>query len=149
MPQTRDHALDQLEALVGEWDVEASHPTMAGSVPGRVTFEWLPGRAFLVQRSEMTAPFPSSIAVIGGGDNPGTWPMHYFDSRGVTRLYELTVDRGTISISRDDPEFAQRGTLTFEDKGQTLRSQFEAKERGEWRRDALFVHRRRRRAAPG
>ena len=49
----RNPALDRLDALVGEWTMEAGPP---GGPPwqaeARASFEWLSGRAFLIERSE-------------------------------------------------------------------------------------------------
>ena len=144
MGEARDPALDRLDALVGVWDVEATHPKLEGVIRGTTTVEWLPGRLFLVDRSEMApSAFPSSISVIGGGTTPGRWPMHYFDSRGVMRVYQVTADRNAIRISRDAPEFPQRLTLTSEDGGNTILVQGEVKEGGVWISDARFVRRRR------
>jgi len=140
----RDPALDRLDALVGVWDVEATHPKLEGVIRGTSTVEWLPGRLFLVDRSEMAAgAFPTSISNIGGGSTPGTWPMHYFDSRGVMRVYEVTADGGAIRISRHVPDFPQRLTLTSEDGGRTVVVQGEVNEGGRWVPDARFVRRRR------
>jgi hypothetical protein len=69
--------------------------------------------------------------------------MHYFDSRGVMRVYQVTAERDAIRISRDAPEFHQRLTLTSEDGGNTILVQGEVKEGGVWIPDARFVRRRR------
>jgi hypothetical protein len=56
------------------------------------TFEWLEGRFFLVQR--LTNEFPSApngLAIIGLGMDPETFTQHYYDSRGVTRVYRMTL----------------------------------------------------------
>lgn len=143
MSQDRDGALDQLDALVGEWDVEATHPKVEGAMRGRNVFEWLPGRRFLINRSDMTHGVPSSISVIGGGDTPGTWPMYYFDSRGVERVYQATFDRGVLRIRRDHPGFAQRFRGTFEDGGRTIRGHWELDQGDGFKPDLEIVYRRR------
>ena len=62
---------------------------------GRSTFELMAGGKFLILREHVDDPeFPdSSLAVIGGDDD---LRMHYFDSRGVARVLELTID-GPVS----------------------------------------------------
>ncbi|MDQ6857440.1 MAG: hypothetical protein M3Z65_00410 [Chloroflexota bacterium] len=91
----RDPGLDRLDALVGGWDTEMTHPDLPGITRGRASFEWLEGRSFLVWRSRVPAgPIPSSISIIGSGTTPGAWPMHYFDSRGVSRLYTVSLGAG-------------------------------------------------------
>jgi hypothetical protein len=86
----RNPALERLDALVGEWSMEARPP---GGPPwpgeGRVTFEWLEGRRFLIERWRVDLPeAPDGIAIIGAGDQPETFRQYYFDSRGVHRIYE-------------------------------------------------------------
>lgn len=93
-----------LNALVGEWTVEAKHPAFPGLVvPGRAKFEWLEGGHFLIQRAQAGHPdFPDSLWVIGDDK------AHYFDSRGVRRVYEMSVEEGGWRIWRDEPGFRQR-----------------------------------------
>jgi hypothetical protein len=53
----------------------------------RTTFEWLPGRQFLIQRWEIEHPeAPDGIAIIGFAADKATLLQHYFDSRGVARV---------------------------------------------------------------
>lgn len=47
----RVHALEAFEALIGTCATEATHPMVDAVVLGRVTFEWLEGGRFLIQRS--------------------------------------------------------------------------------------------------
>src|SRR4051812_10250529 len=104
--ETRDPALDRLGALVGEWEIEAGPrggPPWPGE--GRVSFEWLEGRTFLIERWKVELPeAPDGIAIIGSGDEPGTFRQHYFDSRGVHRIYEMSLDDGVWKLRRDAPE---------------------------------------------
>jgi hypothetical protein len=141
----RDPLLDQLDVFVGEWDTEATHPKLEGTLRGRATYEWLTGRSFLIQRSESPPnTVPSSIAVIGGGDTPGTWPMHYFDSRGIMRMYQLSFHGRVLKIWRDDPGFLQRSVGVFEDGERTLRLTWElAEDNGPWKRDLDMIYHRR------
>jgi len=141
----RDPALDELDILVGEWDTEGSHPLLDGVVRGRTMYEWLTGRRFLIQRSE-TPPntVPSAVSVIGGGETPGIWPMHYFDSRGVTRVYQLSFRDRVLRIWRDQPGFMQRSVGVFEDGDRTFRLKGELAEgSGPWKRDLEMTFRRR------
>jgi hypothetical protein len=42
---------EALEVLIGEWSMEVSMPgATAGDIGARVTFEWLPGERFLLER---------------------------------------------------------------------------------------------------
>ena len=111
--------------LVGRWTTEATHPGLPGAVVrGSSEIEWLAGERFLIYRSNYDHPdIPDAIAIIGDTDG---LRMHYFDSRGVHRILEVTVtDEGwDIAMDRDSPAgsfaspdapFSQRITYTFED----------------------------------
>jgi hypothetical protein len=90
--------------------------TGRGGVRGRSTLE---GRRYLIQRSVTDHPeFPDAMAVFGVTDEQPS--MHYFDSRGVYRVYAVGLGEGTLRFSRDAPEFSQRFTGTFSDDGNTI-----------------------------
>ena len=60
--------------------------SVSGGDPARArtSFEWLPGRRFLIQRWQVDHPqAPDGIAVIGPGAGGSGLLQHYFDSRGV------------------------------------------------------------------
>ena len=90
--------------LVGSWTTEATHPQMPGVIiTGSNTFEWLDGDQFLIFRSHYEHPgIPDSVSIIGDTDG---LHMHYFDSRGVHRLFELTMldDGWAIAMRSDSP----------------------------------------------
>lgn len=68
--------------------------------------------------------------------------MHYFDSRGVMRVYQVTFERGVCRFWRDHPGFSQRFTGTFEDGGRTIRGRWELQEAGPWKPDLQITYRR-------
>jgi hypothetical protein len=116
--------------LVGAWTTEATHPQMPGVViAGSCTFEWLEGEQFLILRSHYDNPeIPDAVSIIGDTDG---FKMHYFDSRGVYRLYAMTVtpegwvvamDRNapTGSFASSDAPFSQRMTYTLEHGNQAM-----------------------------
>jgi hypothetical protein len=116
----RHPELDGFEALIGEWTTEATHPAFPSLVVhGESMFEWLEGGRFLIQRSRNEHPdFPDALAVFGAPD--GELVMHYYDSRGVYRVYQTSMRDGVWRFSRDVPGFAQRLTGTLEDGGNTI-----------------------------
>jgi hypothetical protein len=138
--------VDRLDALVGEWTMEARPP---GGPPwpgaASVSFEWLAGRTWLIQRWSIEMPAaPDGIAIIGAGDEPGALRQHYFDSRGVHRVYEMTLDGATWTLERDAPDpFPQRFSGTFSDDGNTISARWEKREAGEdWSTDFDLTYRR-------
>jgi hypothetical protein len=112
-------AVPGLSVLVGTWTTEATHPELPGTVVrGRTEFEWLEGERFLIARARLDHPdFPDSISIIGDTDG---LQMHYFDSRGVHRIYEASISDDSWKFWRDAPESSQRFTHTFEDDGNTI-----------------------------
>jgi hypothetical protein len=131
-------ALSRLEALVGEWTEQVANP----SPPGRMVFEWALGAWFIVQRSEIPHPdCADSMAIIAVDANCETYTQHYFDSRGVVRVYKMSLNNRTWTLLRDGPdftplEFSQRFTGTFADDGQTINATWETAIDGvHWEKD--------------
>ena len=127
--------LDQLELFIGEWTVEGRHVMLPNAmVHGRSVFEWWGDRTFLVHRSTLDHPdFPNSISVIGATRSDGGLAQHYFDSRGVYRLYDMTFARGVWTLARaavSAKDFDQRMHATFSADGNTITSQSEASSPG-------------------
>ena len=145
VPAERPASLDRLEALTGQWEMEASFgagyfgpgsPAMT-SRSGRTTFEWLEGRFFLLQRFTVEHPAaPGGIAVIGAGGEPGTFSQHYYDSRGVARVYGMSLDGGTCKLWREAPGFWQRFTGVISGDGATITGGWEMSADGQdWKHD--------------
>ena len=89
------------------------------------------GGRFLLQRWEVPVPeAPDGLAVIGFDEGRGTYLQHYFDSRGVARVYEVGFEDGVWTLSRTKPdfsplEFRQRWTGTFSPDGNTITGRWE------------------------
>lgn len=134
--------LEAFGVLIGTWATEATHPDFDGVVAGSVSFEWLAGGQFVVQRVHNEHElFPDAICVIGAPEAGDGLVMEYFDSRGVRRTYRIAVDDGVLRIWRDNPSFAQRFTATigkdeFHGQWQVARTP------GDWRDDLAATYRR-------
>ena len=141
--QAQQSTLEPLQALVGEWTLELTHPMVEGTVvSGRSTFEWLEGESFLLQRSRNDHPdFPDSLGVIGVPE--GELSMHYFDSRGVFRVYGVRFDDGVWKMRRDEPGFSQRFSGSFGENGDTISGQWQLSRDDEtWDDDLAITFRR-------
>lgn len=135
--------LAPFDAMVGDWTTEATHPAYPSAVVhGHTTFEWLEGEQFLIQRSRTDHPdFPDSIAVIGAVTEGLS--MYYFDSRGVHRVYEVSLSDGVLRIWRDAPGFSQRLAARFSDDGNTVSGTWELSEDdATWNDDLAITFRR-------
>jgi hypothetical protein len=143
-----------LQALVGEWDIEATHPLVPGvTVSGKAIFEWIDGERFLLMKSWNDHPdFPNATSILGdtsteradageGPDDP--LRMFYFDSRGVHRVYDIRLTSKTWEWSLDAEGFWQRFTGTFNDGGNTISGQGELCRDGKtWEPDIRMSYRR-------
>ena len=145
IPMSRPAALDHFDALIGTWEMEASFragyfgpeaPAIT-SRSGRTTFEWLEGKFFLTQRFVNDHPAaPSGIAIIGSGHEPDILLQHYYDSRGVSRVYETSFDGRTWKVWREAPGFSQRYTGRLSDDGRRIEGAWEGSTDGhEWKHD--------------
>jgi hypothetical protein len=63
---------------------------------GHTTFQWFEGEFFLIQRATVGDPsVPRGIMIIGVGTESETFEQHYYDSRGVARVYQMSLNEGT------------------------------------------------------
>ena len=123
--EARSPELERLDAFVGEWTMES--PFLAG-VHAKCVFEWLPGERFLIQRWDVEHPdAPDGIAIIGFNADTGAFSQHYFDSRGVARVYEMSLGDGVWRLWRESrpPDFSQRFAGTFSGDGNTIEGRWE------------------------
>ena len=134
-----------LGALVGEWQTTGSHPYLPGAVlRGRASFEWLEGGAFLIMRSEIDEPHvPDGVAIFGSDDVAQKLVMLYFDERGVSRVYDVTMAGNQLTWTRDEPSFSQRFVITIEDAGNTMIGKGEMSRGGAaWEKDLELTYTR-------
>jgi len=119
--------MDNLDVLVGEWSMGVPfNPDQQIVEGGRVTFEWLSEGSYLVQRWEIDyEQAPDGIAVIGPDESGEKLCQHYFDTRGIARVYEMSLSDGVWKLWRNWPGFSQRFTGTFTDDGRTIEGAWE------------------------
>ena len=120
-----------LQVFVGEWDEQVLLPDIP---PGRVVSEWALDGTYLIQRADIPQPeFPDSISIIAYDAETDAYTMHYFDSRGIVRIYEMGLRDGRWTLLRDGRwtllrakpdftplEFAQRFEGIFSADGDTI-----------------------------
>jgi hypothetical protein len=131
-------ALSSFAPLIGEWRMSATHPMLPGErFHGTSSFEWLEGGAFVLWRSAIDdARFPAGVAIFGSDNERGEYFMLYFDSRGVSRKYDIAVDGKTIRWSRNAPKLSQRNTWTVAEDGRSFAGKGEmSRDGGAWEGD--------------
>jgi hypothetical protein len=145
MESKPDPRVQRLGALVGEWTTEATHRLLPGEVVvGRAVFEWLEGERFLVERFQTDhREFPDGIAILGATDPTEELSMHFFDSRGVHRVFATSLDDGVWTFWRDTPGFSQRFTAAISADGDTMSALAELSEDGStWQGDLRITYRK-------
>jgi hypothetical protein len=100
--------MSALDRLLGTWEFEMHHAATSEPVTGRQRYERMLDGAFVLQRWTYNHPdFPDAIALLSDDQ------YHYFDVRGITRVFELEVDDAGWSMIRLDEEFSRRSTARF------------------------------------
>ena len=139
------NTLEALEPLIGEWSMLAGLRRRAARrhrrprhlrVAGRASGSWSSAGRFRFRRR------PTGSRVIGADpESEGGFLQHYFDSRGVARVYKMSFEDGVWKLWRDEPdfsplEFSQRFTGTFSDDGKTIAGTWEIAHDGKtWEHD--------------
>jgi len=157
MTENGSEALARLGVLVGEWALEARFPGDQPAPPtavergpqARTRFEWTLDGQFLLQRTEVPVPeVPDSLAIVSVDPETGAYTQHYYDSRGVVRLYAMTFANGAWTLTRESADFSpldfqQRFTATFGPDGNTISGAWEKRAGGAgWEHDFGLTYRR-------
>jgi len=141
-----NNALKPLDVLVGRWNVVASEmsffPDQSFTSGGQDSFEWFDKGGYLIMRSQADHPeFPDAMGIIGLDDLSANYTMLYFDSRGVSRIYQMSLGNGVLKFWRDAPGFSQRFTGTFSDDNNTIKGRWEKSEDGSnWEHDFTLTY---------
>lgn len=137
--------LGPLRDLAGEWELTVDLPG-AQDVRGQVWFEVM--GEVLVQRTTVpVAQAPDSCCIVVPGDN-GNYTQHYFDSRGVVRIYDMTFDGRRWTLERSKPDFSpldfhQRFAGSVSADGATIDGEWYSSHDGrQWTRDFGLAYNR-------
>ena len=97
-----------LKRLLGEWRLTMSHVAVPEQITGTQRYEAVLGGAFLLLRFTYDRPdFPDALALITEER------VHYFDVRGVTRVFEVECFEDRWTLLNLDEAFSQRYTARF------------------------------------
>ena len=144
-PGLPNPALQPFGVLVGAWKTIGTHGSLPNIVlHGRTTFEWFENGAFLMMRSEIDdARFPSGVAIFGSDNVAGEYFQLYFDERGVSRKYDVSLADNILKWQRNGTDFSQRNTLTITDDGWTIIGKGELSKDGlVWEQDLDLTYNR-------
>ena len=111
-------------------------------IHGTALFEWLDEQRALLAKWHYEHPdIPDALAVIATLD--GKLKMHYFDPRGVHRVFDVGIDDQGWWYANDVPGFAQRYKGAFSSDGFTITGVVELCADGvNWLADLPITYRR-------
>ena len=132
-------ALTKLDAYVGRWTVTLTDAWFLDSrdvkVHGAATFEWV-DEGFLRFLWTMEDEEQSwTVYLIGYSEPQDRYLTMTYDYRGLSRLFETSVNAGTMTMLREDPDFHQRVTWTVEADRILARPEASEDEGRTWRKD--------------
>ena len=145
-PSQPNPALKPLEGLVGEWEMELSNasflPRQSDTVKGLVSFEWVQDGAFLLMRMGDKPPSPpAALWLISQDESPPNYTVFYYDSRSVSRVYEMSFSQGVWKMWRNAPGFCQRYEGTVNKNGKTISARWEKSGDGTtWEHDFVVTY---------
>jgi hypothetical protein len=126
--------MKDFEPLIGEWHGEGEIPMESPmKISQAAKIERL-GKLMVFSSVGEPAEVPDSVSIIGGAPNGEPQPMHYFDSRGVKRLFMMTLEASTWKIWRapgedwkgaHGPGFNQRFVGEMSADGKTIEGRWE------------------------
>lgn len=125
--------MKDFDRLIGEWHGEGALAEPPMKLTAEATIERL-GKLIVYRSTGEPAEMPATISIVGGAPDGAPQPMHYFDSRGVKRLYLTTVEGSTWKIWRaasedwngpDGPGFNQRFIGEISADGRTIETRWE------------------------
>jgi hypothetical protein len=99
-----------LDALIGSWNITMRHAAMGQPVSGHQRYERVLDQAFVMLHWTFDHPeFPDAIVLLDDRT------FHYFDVRGVTRVFDFEISALDWVMIRRDEDFWQRCAATFVD----------------------------------
>jgi hypothetical protein len=123
-------SLEHLKILVGDWDMELSNasflPRSSDAVKGHASFEWLQDGAFLIMYMGNKPPgAPDAMWLISRDESTSNYTVLYYDTRKVSRVYEMSFSDGAWKIWRNSPGYSQRFEGKVSDDGNIITAYWE------------------------
>ncbi len=133
-------ALKKIRMLTGEWMTELSNvsflPDSSTTIKGSVSFEWLEDGNFLVMRQGKKSGDMWATWIIGRDEDSKNYTVLYIDNRRVSRVYEMSFEKGTWKMWRNTARFSQRFVGKLSKDGRTIKAYWEKSTNGKvWEHD--------------
>jgi len=137
-------ALEIFTPFLGAWQTLGTHGMIPNTtLHGLTTFTLHESGAFIVVQSTIheKVGIPDGLAIIGSDDALGTYIMIYYDERGVSRHYQLSLKDNVMRWWREAPGFSQRTTLTLSQDKETIVGKGEISQNGApWEQDLNLTY---------
>lgn len=143
-PQTNP-ALAALCGLLGQWQIEMRFPTDPMIMVSAIsTVSWHENGAFLKIHDEGKVPeSPWSTSIVSRDETTETYCMLYYDWRGTSRIYQMSLENGQWKRWRHASGFSQRFIGHFHPNGNTITARWEVSSDGEqWNLDFDLIYRK-------
>ncbi len=141
-------ALRDLSVLAGEWQMEISNgtflPNPSDGVEGHASFAWVQDGAFLEMRQGVEPQnAPGAIWLMSRDESSAEYQVLYYDTRGVSRIYEMSIQDGAWKMWRKSPGFSQRYEARLAEDGNSIKGYWEKSADGQhWQHDFDLDYRR-------
>jgi hypothetical protein len=135
-------ALNPLEVLVGDWDMELSGasflPDSQAKVHGSTSFKWIENGAFLIMyQGEKNSA--KAIWLMGRDESNDLFKVFYFDDRRVSRIYEMSFNDGEWKMRRNSSGFSQRFKGVLSRDRNTITAEWEKSDDGTKWEHAFYI----------
>ncbi len=134
-------ALKRLAVLAGDWEMELSNsaflPNPTDTVKGFASIAWAEDGAFLLMRQGDRQPSPpAAIWLMSRDEATEEYRVFYFDARGVSRIYNMSLDGSAWKMWRESPGFSQRFEGKVSRDHKTIRAHWDKSVDGsQWEHD--------------
>jgi hypothetical protein len=134
-------ALQDLQVLIGKWEMELSNaaflPSPSATVKGEVFFDWLENEAFVSMRMGGDPSISQgAIWLISRDEASPDYKVFYYDDRKVSRIYEMSFSDKVWKLWRQAPNFSQRFEGKIINDGNKILAKWENSNDGQtWEHD--------------
>jgi hypothetical protein len=127
----KNASLTPLVFLIGKWRVEMRHVAIPKLLTWEDSFEWV-ADSFIIWHWQGKDEVPKATSIIGRNENKtgNVYTMLYFDSRGVSRIMEMSFENGIWRHLRLDSDFSQRFEGIVNKDGSVIKGKGEASKNG-------------------
>jgi len=97
-------------------------PERETRLSGSITIGWIEdGSALRIRQGDSEHP-PAAVWIIGRHEREASYSVLYADDRGVSRIYNMSLENASWRMWRDTPEFSQRFDAQLEPSGEAIRA---------------------------